>query len=89
MYVNNGARVGFVLRTGSQFFLLKQGSHSHGKAIKKSCHGKSWKGRGKWAEKIKVMEIIKYPEKSWNFFTADHESRTSSSDNSISTCLLQ
>ena len=25
------------------------------------------------------------PEKSWNIFTADHESRTRSSDNSIST----
>ena len=36
--------------------------------------------------KNKVMEILK---KSWNFFTADHESRTRSSDNSISTGLLQ
>ena len=35
--------------------------------------------------KNKVMEILK---KSWNFFTADHESRTRSSDNSISTGLL-
>ena len=48
----------------------------------KSCHGKSWK----MGKKNKVMEILK---KSWNFFTADHESRTRSSDNSISTGLLQ
>ena len=34
----------------------------------------------KMGKKIKVMEILK---KSWNFFTADHESRTRSSDNSI------
>ena len=32
------------------------------------------------------MEVLK---KSWNFLTADHESRTRSSDNSISTGLLQ
>ena len=37
-------------------------------------------------QKNKVMEILK---KSWNFFTADHESRTRSSDNSISTGILQ
>ena len=43
---------------------------------------KSWK----MGKKNKVMEILK---KSWNFFTADHESRTRSSDNSISTGLLQ
>ena len=49
---------------------------------KKSCHGK-------WAEKIKSWKLRKYPEKAWNFFTADHESRTRSSDNSISTGLLQ
>ena len=56
-----------------------QGSHSHGKAWKKIL---SWK----MGKKNKVMEILK---KSWNFFTADHDSRTRSSDNSISTGLLQ
>ena len=45
---------------------------SHGKVIENG-------------QKNKVMEILK---KSWNFFTADHESRTRSSDNSISTGLL-
>ena len=39
----------------------------------------------KMGKKNKVMEILK---KSWNFFTADHESRTRGSDNSISTGLL-
>ena len=55
-----------------------QGSHSHGK---KSCHGK-------WAEKIKSWKLKNILKMSWNFFTADHESRTGSSDNSISTGLL-
>ena len=41
---------------------------------------------GKMGRKNKVMEILK---KSLNFFTADHELRTRSSDNSISTGLLQ
>ena len=44
-------------------------------------HGKkilSWKVMENGQKK--VMEIKKYPEKSWNFFTADHESRTRSSD---------
>ena len=49
---------------------------------KKSCHGKVMEN----GQKNEVMEILK---KSWNFFTADHESRTRSSDNSISTGLLQ
>ena len=51
-------------------------------------HGKkilSWKVMEN-GQKNKVMEILK---KSWNFYTADHESRTRSSDNSISTGLLQ
>ena len=49
---------------------------------KKYCHGK-------WAEKIMSWKLKKYPEKSWDFFTADHESCTKSSDNSIYTGLLQ
>ena len=40
----------------------------------------------KMGKKNKVKEILK---KSWNFFTADHESRTRSSNNSTSTGLLQ
>ena len=52
---------------------------------KKSCHGKSWK----MGRKNKVLEIKEYPEKSWNFVTTGHESHTRSSNNSISTGLLQ
>ena len=44
---------------------------------------------GKWAEKIKSWKLKNILKKSWNFFTADHESRTRNSDNSISTGLLQ
>ena len=44
---------------------------------------------GKWAEQIKSWKLKNILEKSWNFFTADHESCTRSSDNSISTGLLQ
>ena len=39
-------------------------------------------------QKNKVMEIENILKKSWNFSTADHESRTRSSDNSISMGLL-
>ena len=61
---------------------LHQGSHSHGKA---------WKSMEKNlvmenGQKNKAMEILK---NSWNFFTADHESCKRSSDNSISTGVLQ
>ena len=58
-------------------------------------HGKAWKkylvmkSHGKWAEKIKSWKLKNILKKSWNFFTADHELRTRSSDNSISTGLLQ
>ena len=41
-------------------------------------HGKVMKN----GQKNEVMEILK---KSWNFFTADHESHTRCSNNSIST----
>ena len=62
-----------------------QGTYGHGKAWKKSCHGKSWKSHGKCGIK-KVMEIL---EKSWNFSTACREWLTRSSDNCISIGLLQ
>ena len=56
---------------------------------KKYCHGKSWKSHGNWAEKIKSWKLKNILKKSSNFFTADHKLRTRSSDNSISTGVLQ
>ena len=68
---------------------MTQGSHRHGKAWKKSCHGKVMEN----GQKSKVMEIQKghgkVMEKSWNFSTAYRESRMRNSDNSISIGLLQ
>ena len=64
---------------------VDQGSHSHGKTWKSMGKNLVMESHGKVMENgqtNKVMEILK---KSWNFFTADHESRRTSSDNSIST----
>ena len=57
-----------------------QGSHTQGKLGNKSCHGMSW-AIGKQIENVL--------RKSWNVSTAYHESRTRSSDNSISIGLLR
>ena len=61
-----------------------QGSHSHGKACKKILSLKVMEN----GEKI-VRAIENILRESWNFSTAYHESRTRSSDNSISIVPLQ
>ena len=63
--------------------VLYQGSQSCKSMEEKILPWKVMKKSWKMGKKIEVMEIENIMEKSWNFSSAYHESRTRSSDNSI------